>query len=404
MKLLFDATELSYFKEKSGHRAGVFFVALNIFNELKKADVNITFTCDYKRYFFLKNLKEFSDIKLLNENSLLNLFLGKLVYLTRNFPINLRYALLILLRFYEKYLYKKNKKNSEQLLDFSVYFSPITPPSKEIEESELKRFRMIHDVIPILENGKTKSPKDWYYKIYSTINDKDFYFSNSEYTKKDILKFFPFIKEENIKTTLLGANENYKPVDDNTILKKYNLPPKYIFSLCSLGKRKNLEFGIKNFFEFIERNRIDDLYLVLAGGIWKRFEKELNGTLNKYDKNRIKILGYVPDEDLPALYSQALMFIYPSLYEGFGLPVLEAMQCGCPVITSNTTSLPEVIGDAGIQINPTSDEEMIAAYKRMYFDADFREKCRQNGLERAKQFSWEKCAAEILEFIKEKCV
>lgn len=402
MKLLFNATELSYFEEKSGHRAGVFYVALNLFKEFKKAGIEITFTCDYKRYFFLKKMKEFSDIKLLNENSLFNLFLGKIVYLTRNFPIHFKYALLILLRFYEKYLYKVNIKNTKQLFDFDIYFSPVTPSSKEIEQSNLKRFRMIHDIIPILENGMTKSPKDWYYKIYSTINSQDFYLTNSEYTKKDVLKYFPFIKEENIKTTLLGANENFKPVRDETILKKYNLPQKYIFSLCSLGKRKNLIFGIKNFYEFIERNKIEDLYLVLAGGVWKKFEKELNETLNQYNKNKIKVLGYVPDEDLPALYSQAQMFIYPSLYEGFGLPVLEAMQCGCPVITSNVTSLPEVIGNAGIQINPTSDDEMIKAFEKMYFDSDYKDECCKKGLARARQFSWEKCASEIIEFIKEK--
>ena len=100
-------------------------------------------------------------------------------------------------------------------------------------------------------------------------------------------------------------------------------------------------------------------------------------------------------------YSNALCFIYPSLYEGFGLPVLEAMQCGCPVITSNSSSLPEVIGDCGIQINPKSNEELVAAYKKMYFDDIFRQTCIQKGIERSKQFSWEKCALNILSYIEQ---
>ena len=109
------------------------------------------------------------------------------------------------------------------------------------------------------------------------------------------------------------------------------------------------------------------------------------------------------DEDLPSLYSNALMFIYPSLYEGFGLPVLEAMKCGCPVITSNVSSLPEVIGSAGIQIDPNSDEELIKAYEKMYYDTFFRELCIEKGLIRAKKFSWRKCTSEIIEFIYKKC-
>jgi glycosyltransferase involved in cell wall biosynthesis len=275
-----------------------------------------------------------------------------------------------------------------------VYFSPCTPPSKEIQESNLIKFRMIHDAIPIIENGMPKSPKDWYYKIYTTINNKDFYLTNSEYTKKDILKFFPFIKDSHIKTTLLGANEKFKPSKESSPIDE-----RYIFSLCSLGKRKNLEFAIKNFYKFIDKNNISDLKLVLGGSVWNKYRPVLKKILADYDQSKVILAGYIDEKDLPRYYSNALCFIYPSLYEGFGLPVLEAMQCGCPVITSNTTSLPEVIGDAGIQINPKSDEEMIAAYEKMYFDTCFREGCSQRGFERAKQFSWAKCAKEILDFI-----
>ena len=167
-----------------------------------------------------------------------------------------------------------------------------------------------------------------------------------------------------------------------------------------MGKRKNLKFAIENFFTFIKKHDIDDLKLVLGGSVWKKYEKELSNIINKYDSSKIILTGYINDEDLKKYYSNALCFIYPSLYEGFGLPVLEAMQCGCPVITSNRTSLPEVIDNAGIQINPESNKELINAYERMYFDKDFRKKCINKGLERAKLFSWEKCAKEIIGFIK----
>ena len=253
---------------------------------------------------------------------------------------------------------------------------------------------MIHDIIPILEAGKVPTNKRlWCYRIYNTINKNDFYVTNSECTRKDVLKYFN-LNEENIKTTLLGADNYFKPLKDTK--------EKYIFSLCTLGKRKNLIFAIKNFFKFIEKNKIDDLKLVLAGGVWDKFKKELIKTIGNFDQSKIEVLGYVKDEELPNLYSNALMFIYPSLYEGFGLPVLEAMKCGCPVITSNVSSLPEVIGQAGIQINPENDEELIKAYEKFYYDNFFRELCIERGLIRAKNFSWEKCASELLAYIAEK--
>lgn len=435
MKILFDATELSYFLEESGHRAGVFFVALNLFRELKKRkDVELVFYCNFKRYYFLKEViekvEEFQGIELLKENSRINLVFAKLNYLSNlkwiamplarlklspiapcgrgnggcitrksihNISTKLKYGILSITRYYENIFYRQNKKNIEQLKNFEIYFSPFSAPSDEILDSKhLKRFRMIHDIIPILEAGKVPTNKRlWCYRIYNTINKNDFYVTNSECTRKDVLKYFN-LNEENIKTTLLGADNYFKSLKDTK--------EKYIFSLCTLGKRKNLIFAIKNFFKFIEKNKIDDLKLILAGGVWDKFKKELTKTIGNFDQSKIEVLGYVKDEELPKLYSNALMFIYPSLYEGFGLPVLEAMKCGCPVITSNVSSLPEVIGQAGIQINPENDEELIKAYEKFYYDNFFRELCIERGLIRAKNFSWEKCVSELLAYIAEKTV
>ena len=432
-KILFDATELSYFLEESGHRAGVFFVALNIFRELRKRkNVELVFCCNFKRYYFLKEVieevKEFQGIELLKENSRINLVFAKLNYLSsfkwiatpltrlklsplapcgrgdggegcitrkaiHNILTKLKYGILSLSRYYENIFYRQNKRNLEQLKDFEIYFSPFQAPSEEILYSKhLKRFRMLHDIIPVLEAGKIPTNRRlWSYRIYNTINSNDFYVTNSECTKKDVLKYFN-IREENIKTTLLGVNDYFKPTKEPN-------KEKYIFSLCTLGKRKNLIFAIKNFFKFIEKNKINDLKLVLAGGVWNKFKKELTNTIGEFDQSKIDVLGYVKDEELPKLYSNALMFIYPSLYEGFGLPVLEAMKCGCPVITSNVSSLPEVIGQAGIQINPECDEELIKAYEKMYYDNFFRELCVERGLIRANNFSWEKCVNQVIDFI-----
>jgi glycosyltransferase involved in cell wall biosynthesis len=112
---------------------------------------------------------------------------------------------------------------------------------------------------------------------------------------------------------------------------------------------------------------------------------------------RIIFTGYVPDEDLSALYSGAKAFIFPSLQEGFGLPILEAMQCGTPVISSNATSLPEVAGEAAILINPYDKDELSQAMLNLLSDENLRNELTQKGLERAKQFSWSKCAQETVE-------
>lgn len=395
MKLLFDCTELSYYQEKSGHRAGVFYVALNLLKEFKKLGIDITFYCDFRRYYFMKNIEEFNDIPLLEEHSIINKLIGWILYKSKKMPIQIKQSLIVLSRIYDKYLYRINNSNLKQLEDFSIYFSPFTAPSKEIEKASLKRVRMLHDVIPIVEKGLSKNAKDWHNKIYNTINKDDYYVTNSEFTKKDVKKYFPDIPDSHLKTTLLGANNEFFS-EKNAIQDS-----KYIFSLCTLGKRKNIDFAIKNFFAFIEKNQISDLKLILGGSIWKKYENKLFSLLKEYDTSKIVLTGYIEENILRKYYSNAICFVYPSLYEGFGLPVLEAMKCGCPVITSNRTSIPEVIGECGIMINPESDEELINAYEKMYYDSNFRENCIKNGINRANLFGWDKCAKQILDFIQE---
>ena len=109
-------------------------------------------------------------------------------------------------------------------------------------------------------------------------------------------------------------------------------------------------------------------------------------------RTRLMFTGYVADEDLPALYSGALAFVFPSLYEGFGLPALEAMACGTPVITANTTSLPEVVGDAALLVDPTDLDQLCAAISTIISDQSLREELRHKGLMRAAEFSWQRNA------------
>lgn len=136
--------------------------------------------------------------------------------------------------------------------------------------------------------------------------------------------------------------------------------------------------------------------LVGIGG-WQTAEIFQAASHNPQLKSRIIFTGYLPDRDLSAIYSGATAFVYPSLYEGFGLPPLEAMQCGIPVITANTSSLPEVVGNAGILIDPTQDDDLCQAILNLVHDAPLQADLAQRARQRATQFSWARCAQQTAE-------
>ncbi len=418
IKILYDATLLSYFSEKNEKRSGVYFVTYNILKELLNyPNFEITLYCDYKRIQYMKQLMLEDNIlknfKLMEVKDITNPIIGIIANLGFKFrkspeiQDNFLRKIVRFIAFRSFHLYDKLRSESpafiKKLQEFNVYFSPYEIIPKEItKDKKIKRFLFLHDVIPlILEDlyNEINLSSEWFKRLLNSLNNNDYYFANSQSTKDDFIKYAKDLKPENIIVTYLGANENFKKITDaekiKTIKAKYNIPKdkKYIFSLCSLEPRKNLIFAVKNFIEFIKKNNIEDFIFVLGGGQVKQFQPKLEKEISelKEFKNKILKIGYVADEDLPTLYSGAEMFVYPSIYEGFGMPVLEAMQCGCPVITSNISSLPEVIGDAGIKINPYNNEELINAYEKMYFDTSFKQECEKKSLEQASKFSWNKC-------------
>ena len=168
--------------------------------------------------------------------------------------------------------------------------------------------------------------------------------------------------------------------------------------------RQNLIRAVKCFAAFIRKNNIDDLVFVLGGAHWDRFISILESEIENLNELKDKILkiGYVDDADQAALYSGALFFVYTSQYEGFGLPPLEAMSCGTPVITSNNSSLPEVVGGAAIMIDYDDDAAHIKAYEDYYFNEELRKENSKKGLEQARKFSWEKCADIMVEEFKKR--
>jgi glycosyltransferase involved in cell wall biosynthesis len=254
-----------------------------------------------------------------------------------------------------------------------------------------------------------------YNAIIKTFNKDIYSFCISNSCKNDFFKYYwDKLDANKMFVTYIATNQQYVQNYDKQelvkILKKYgiehNLNDKYLFSLCSLEPRKNLPFTITCLVKFIKKHNIQDLYFYLGGGTWNFFESVMEKTIEEAGefRHKIKLLGYVEDADVNILYSNSLFFTFLSQYEGFGMPPLEAMQAGTPVITSNNSSLPEVVGDAAISLTYNDEEAVIKAFENFYFNEELRKEYITKGLERAKMFSWEKCVGKMIEVIEGICL
>lgn len=227
----------------------------------------------------------------------------------------------------------------------------------------------------------------------------------SESTKNDISNFYDIPKEK-IKVIHSAVSNDFQVIsrNDQKMLetkKKYNLPYNFILYLGAMEPRKNI-IGIilaYNQLRRIKNQELDKYKLVIAGAKgWK--EKEILEEIKKSPfRKDILNIGFVNSEDKPYLYNLASLFIYPSLFEGFGFPPLEAMRCGVPVITSNNSSLPEIVGNAGIMIDPERPDEIYKAMKEILLNKDLRNKLQKRGLEKAQDFDWKLSAEKFLEEI-----
>ena len=236
-------------------------------------------------------------------------------------------------------------------------------------------------------------------KVTSSIERADRILTGSESAKADIVNFLK-VPEERVEVTPLGVEEAFKPQGSeevNLIRKKHNLPERFILFVGTIEPRKN----IINLLRAYHKLGRSDIGLVVAGGHGWLFEEIFREVSRLNLRGKVMFPGRVPETDLPALYSAASVFVYPSVYEGFGFPPLEAMACGAAVITSNTSSLPEIVGDAGILVNPEDAGEIAGAIGSVLDDDSKRENMRAKGIERAKRFSWEKCARETLRLYRE---
>ena len=286
-----------------------------------------------------------------------------------------------------------------------LFHSPFYPIPNYIQSNQkLKKIITVYDLIPILYPEFFKFDRDHTVKkALENLNSDNWITCISHATKNDLCNYLnKQIDPDRVVVTYLAASDLFYPCTDRaelaSVREKYHIPnTPYILSLSTLEPRKNIEHTIRCFAKLVEQENIQDLHFVLVGTKGWDFDKIFHELSNNAIKNRITITGYVADEDLAALYSGALAFIYPSFYEGFGLPPLEAMQCGIPVITANTSSLPEVVGDAGITISPTDGDALCQSILDLYGGAELRSQLSSKSIEQAKKFSWQKCTEQTID-------
>jgi len=377
MKIGIESTPLLW-----GKKTGIGWYAYHLLKNIKKIDKENFYTlycCSVKQYSKKFNLKD--EFKSSNFNVSIKFFPNRIYnYTVQIFlPVELFYG-----RF--------------DIIHTLHPFSPIKIKSKYVAT--------IHDLTPLISN-------DWFSELHSkkfkfiitkTIKRADKIIADSISTKNDIIKFFNY-SEENIEVVYLAADDIYRPIEDKEeiekIKKKYGISKNYILFVGTIEPRKNLVRLLSVFERF--KNKFNDYQLVIVGQTgWmteKFFEKLKN--LPENVKKDIILTGYIPVEDMIFLYNGCALFIYPSLYEGFGLPVLEAMSCGVPVVTSNISSLPEVGSDACIYVDPYNEEEIIYTVEKVLTDESLRKKMKEKGLERAKLFRWEKTAKKTIDVYKD---
>ncbi len=366
MKIAIDLRSLS-----SGSISGVENYTLNLLSSLLKLDKTNQYTLFYNS-FANKQLGDFHYVnsKVIHSrlpNKILNIGLKikalKLEQLTGDFDL-----------LFMPNLNQFNIKDKAKLVITAHDLSPVLTP----EFYDAKR-RLWHKFLN-------------YKKAFSRAN---VLFAVSEYTKNDLIKVFG-INAEKIKVIYPGLDHNLfnsreMLEEQRSLRNRYGLPGDFYLFLSTVEPRKNLKTLIRAF------EQVDNsVSLVIAGRLGWKYKKDFR-LIKKSKKNvKIKYIGYIAESDKPALIKLAKALVYPSFYEGFGFQPLEAFASGTPVIASGITSLPEVVSDAGLLINPYSVDDLSFALSEIVLNNALRASLIQKGLEQAKKFTWEKTAQEVL--------
>lgn len=307
-------------------------------------------------------------------------------------------------------VFSGNILSTRDLAKIEIYFSPnfLSMPDVIRAAPWIKNFVVVHDIIPIVTpQYATASTSLGFSEKLKRLNKEDWIFTVSKWSKDDLCHYAQNIDPDRVIVNPIAAGEHFYPSSDKEkdllVRRKYGIPQegKYLLSLGALEKRKNLPVIFEVLEKLVLQEKVRDLNMVLVGHDNPDYVKKLKD-LSSYRaiRNHVLFTGRVPDEDLSSLYSGSEAFIFPSYYEGFGLPPLEAMQCGVPVVTSNSSSLPEVVGDAGVLVAPDDSDGMAEAVLKILNDSSYREMLSKKSIERARKFSWDEHALTAVQSFK----
>lgn len=262
----------------------------------------------------------------------------------------------------------------------------------------------LHDVIP---HKMPETVGDQYLKIFNEklpniISQCDGIITVSEYSKQDIIETFNFPKEK-IYVTYLASEDIYKPYDKtiskSIIEKNYSISGEYILYIGGFSPRKNI-LGLLESFSLLLPKLKKDMKLVIAGSKGKSYDMYKKRAQELQIEDKVIFPGFISMDHIPFMYNACELFVYPSFYEGFGLPPIEAMACGIPVIASNVTSIPEILKDSTLLVNPYDIDDLSEKMYNVLLDNDLRQSLIAKGLKRASTLTWEHTAIDTLKAYK----
>jgi len=268
--------------------------------------------------------------------------------------------------------------------------------------SALAKVLTVHDLTwPLYSKIATWFHRSMFWLFFErSVRQADRIIAVSQSTAADLQRIWK-VPPSKIEVIHLGVSSAYRPQDPRAsaelVANKYGVSKEYVLTVGTLAPHKNLITVVKAMKILRERGHLS-FQLLAVGAQGRKNSSVLKAVWSSgLTCEDIRFLGYVPEEDLPILYSGSCLFVFPSLYEGFGLPLVEAMACGVPVVASNTSSIPEVVGDAALLVPPTEPEAFAEAILRVRSDAGLRKAMIEKGLSRAACFRWDKAACQLLE-------